>query len=624
LFEEFKSRRGYDLRLELPALFGKDEDEKNRRVLCDYRETISELLLDNFTKPWKSWARGYGAMVRNQAHGSPANILDLYATVDIPEIEGNEPLRFRMATSSGNVSGKKLISAEAATWLNEHFTSNLADIKGALDLFMLNGVNHLVYHGTCYSPPGEPWPGRLFYAAVHLNPRNPQWKDFAELNSYVTGCQSFLQKSVPDNDVLLYYPVYDRFSTPGPEMIEHFDGINAFQGTSFYRCAEQMLTEGFSFDYISDKQILETEVESGMLKTAGNNLYKTIAIPQIEYMPLKTLEKISSLVEAGAKVIFINKGPRSVSGYSDLENSTKQFNEILLRLSTKVEHRSDLALALADAGIRKESMVNEGVRGIRKRDPDGGWIYFINNSRPVAYQGWLPISVAADDIMLFDPMSGMSGKARIRKSASGTEVFVKLEAGQSLILESYTTKIEVPDFPYPEIDGPPVALTGTWKISFESGGPELPLPYESNSLSYWTDSGQQLYKDFSGTATYEISFDKPAGRARRWLLKLESVKESAEVIINGRSIGSLIGPVYQAEFESTLLTKRNVLQVKVSNLMANRIAYMDRNNIPWKKFYNVNFPSRLRENSKDNIFTAAHWETRASGLKGKVELIPLR
>src|SRR5690606_8750135 len=138
---------------------------KNTRVLCDYRETISELVLDNFTQTWKKWAHNYSAIVRNQAHGSPSNILDLYAVVDIPEIEGDEPLRFKMATSSGNVSGKKLVSPEAATWLNEHFESNLADIKEALDKFMLQGINHLVYHGTTYSPAEEPWPGRLFYAA---------------------------------------------------------------------------------------------------------------------------------------------------------------------------------------------------------------------------------------------------------------------------------------------------------------------------------------------------------------------------------------------------------------------------------------------------------------------------
>src|SRR5690606_1570231 len=125
--------------------------------------TLSDLLLEKFTERWRDWAHRHNALVRNQAHGAPSNILDLYAAVDIPEIEGIEPLRIKMASSSGNVSGKRLVSAEAATWLNEHFESSLGDIRQALDNFMLHGVNHIVYHGTCYSPPGEAWPGRLFY-----------------------------------------------------------------------------------------------------------------------------------------------------------------------------------------------------------------------------------------------------------------------------------------------------------------------------------------------------------------------------------------------------------------------------------------------------------------------------
>jgi hypothetical protein len=129
LFEEFRTRRGYDLKVHLPALFGHASPDQNSRVLSDYRETISELVLENFTSRWKKWAHANDAIVRNQAHGSPANILDLYATVDIPEIEGVEALRIKMASSAGNVTGKKLISSESATWLDEHFESNLADIK---------------------------------------------------------------------------------------------------------------------------------------------------------------------------------------------------------------------------------------------------------------------------------------------------------------------------------------------------------------------------------------------------------------------------------------------------------------------------------------------------------------
>ena len=95
LFDEFLKRRGYDLANELPALFSKEKSEKNNRVLCDYRMTIDELILEKFTGEWQKWAHSKNKMVRNQSHGSPANTLDLYGVVDIPETEGTEILRIK-------------------------------------------------------------------------------------------------------------------------------------------------------------------------------------------------------------------------------------------------------------------------------------------------------------------------------------------------------------------------------------------------------------------------------------------------------------------------------------------------------------------------------------------------
>jgi hypothetical protein len=183
LFDEFHQRRGYDLKAHLPALFDAASSGSARRVLSDYRETVSDLMLDDFTRTWADWAHRRGAVVRDQAHGSPANILDLYAAADVPETEGTEPTRIRFATSAAHVAGKPIASAEAATWLTEHFVTTLADVRAALANYFVNGVNHVVDHGTASSPKREPWPGRLFYAAVEFNPQNTWWRDFSELNA---------------------------------------------------------------------------------------------------------------------------------------------------------------------------------------------------------------------------------------------------------------------------------------------------------------------------------------------------------------------------------------------------------------------------------------------------------
>ena len=82
MFEQFEKYRGYKLESCMDKLLNKD-----KQTLADYRQTLSDMLLHNFTEQWTEWAHRHGATTRNQAHGSPGNLIDLYATADIPETE---------------------------------------------------------------------------------------------------------------------------------------------------------------------------------------------------------------------------------------------------------------------------------------------------------------------------------------------------------------------------------------------------------------------------------------------------------------------------------------------------------------------------------------------------------
>ena len=55
------------------------------------------------------------------------------------------------------------------------------------------GVNNVYFHGTCYSPKDDPWPGWKFYASIDMSPTNSIWRDAPELMKYIEHCQSYLQ-----------------------------------------------------------------------------------------------------------------------------------------------------------------------------------------------------------------------------------------------------------------------------------------------------------------------------------------------------------------------------------------------------------------------------------------------
>lgn len=640
-FSEFEQRRGYDLREHLPSLLGEKDTDTRRRVLTDYRETISDLLLEAFTQKWDSWAESNGALIRNQAHGSPANILDLYAASDIPETEGTDIIRAKMASSAANVTGKRLASAEAATWLNEHFSSSLSDVKRALDLYFVSGINHIVYHGTAYSPEAEEWPGWLFYAAVHFNERNPLWNHFADFNNYVTRVQSFLQSGQPDNDILLYYPIHDQWAEPGRGLLRHFDGElgEELSGTLLKKAAELMVERGYAFDFISDRQLKEVTFSDGGLK-AGGVARQTIVVPQSRYLPLETFTKLTELAREGATVIAYGGLPEDVPGLFDLNERRRRYGTIASDIQFNKTSQAGIEEArfgegyflrgesiedlLNYAGALRESMADSGLQFVR-RSHDSGQLYFITNWSKERVDGWVPLSAEAASAALFDPMQGEAGYAQIRTGPNGgLEIYLQLSPGESCIVKTYDTGRREASYRYIEPAGEPHALKGAWTLEFISGGPDLPPNVTTENLKSWTAFGGAAYQSFSGTGSYTIHFEQPAGTSGGWLLNLGDVYESAAAWLNGKELGTLIGPEYEIYISSEWLRANNELVVEVSNLMANRIADHERNGQIWKKFYNVNFPAWLRENrNEQGLFDASGWKPRPSGLAGPVTLTPV-
>jgi hypothetical protein len=637
-FDEFKRRRGYDLRDELPAFFGKDTAEKNARVLSDHRETISDLLLEEYTQPWAKWARTHNGIIRNQAHGSPANILDLYAASDIPETEGANIVGMKLASSAAHVTGKTLASSETATWLDEHWVSTLADVKRRVDLMFLGGVNHNCYHGTVFSPPDEAWPGHHFYASVELDPSNAIWADFDALNAYVARCQSFLQAGKPANDILLYYPIHDTWAQRGTGAMPHFGSGPGGRGGNQPSLAQDLLNHGFTFDYFSDRVLQGVTFADGALQTGGNR-YRVIVVPETKLIPLATMEKLFALADAGATVIFYKNAPNDVPGWGNLSERRDAFNRTTAGLTRaarelhgtvtyrtgkgSVQIAEDIDAALKNAGVAREMFVDRGIK-FERRSLQEGFVYFLSNPGAAEVEGWFTLPVGSRSAAIFDPMTAEKGLASTRTAAGATEVFLRLAPGETTLLRTFANTPAGSPFSYWSATGAPAALTTEWSVKFISGGPALPAAAATRELKSWTQFSGEGYQAFSGTAAYRTTFARPAGDAAAWQLDLGKVAESARVKLNGRELGVVFTAPFRLTIPHEQLAAENTLEILVTNLSANRIADLDRRDPSWKKFYNTNYPARIGSNrGPDGNFSAAQWAPRASGLLGPVTLTPV-
>lgn len=646
---EFSRRRGYDLAGRYDALAGYGDADTVARVWHDYRLTVSELMVDQVFSQWTTWCRERGFITRNQAHGSPGNLLDLYALADIPETEmfghgGPDPLvsRFdeqigkadrdvvcsKFASSAAHVMGRRLCAAETGTWLAEHFHESYEELKCLCDRMFAAGVNHVFWTGTVYSPDDAAWPGWLFYASTQLNPRNPLWREAPTINGYVARVQSVMQSGFIDHDILLYWPLESQWQNPKP-------GVNMMTVHSrgwIPPLARTLWERGWQYDLVSDRQIANLRTAGKGLVSQGGTTYQTVMVPSASIMPETTLAALLQCAEQGATVCFATPLPGDVPGLGRLQERRAVFRNLRARLGdgaadvlrTVTLGRGRIIIgpaepALAAAGIARETLMDQTGVLVERRRHDLGRSYFIANQSMQPITGWAALATPAAAAVAMDPLTGRTGLLDIKAAGTGCSARLEILPGHSLIVRTMTRAIVGPAFD-PLIPGDSVAtLAGPWQVTFVAGGPTLPQPWTATTLASWTTHGDSATEAFSGSACYRITFDLPAGDAPL-LLDLGEVRQVCRIRLNGRELGSLIMHPYRIALPAPVLKATgNALEIEVSNLAANRIRDLDRHKVPWRIFNDINMVDISYKG-----FNATTWPVEASGLLGPVALRTIR
>lgn len=620
LFDEFEKRRGYDLRQHLPELL--DDSSMvggfaSDKVLVDYRETLSDLLLENFTQQWVDWAHSHGVLVRNQAHGSPANLLDLYAAVDIPEIEGfglsnfgikdlrtdsgmtrknfSDVSMLKYASSAAHVTGKPFTSSETFTWLTEHFRTSLSQMKPDLDLMFTCGVNRVFFHGSCYTPKNDAWPGWKFYASIDMSPTNSIWRDAPYLMQYIERCQSFLQMGKPDNDFLVYLPIRDMWRKRGPrnddakeasknrrggeDLLMQFD-IHTMdeKAPEFIRSILTIDSLGYDCDYISDRQLAKVHIENGLLVTEGGTGYKALVIPTGTTID----ERLQILIESLKPYIVIGEDTADMA-----------------RLAKAEPMKTDLKL-----------------RAIRRQN-DEGYHYFIANLTPNDVNADIPLAVPFKNATWYNPMTGDIRPATVLNG----KIALSLRSGESRILKvdgrnrtegtNETNRTN-------GINGhllPQSITPHPWTLSFIESTPQVTQTFHLDTPQTWETLSHET-SVLMGTGVYTTTFTIPKEQAlQHWMIDLGDVRESARVYLNDHFLGCAWAVPFVLDCRDAVKKGKNTLRIEVTNLPANRISDMDRRGIPWRKMKEINVVDINYQNT-----TYAHWSPMPSGLNAPVTL----
>lgn len=428
----FRNSKGYNFEDYLNIFAGFGNQDEAARIKSDYREVLAGMLLGNFVKPWANWVHSGKAQAGIQALGAPGNIIDLYAEADIPVYEtfskgqiGTDSFMFRFASSAGHIAARNLIASRIPC-------ASLLQCKPLLDDLFVSGINYV----SCYDS------------------IRPNVADSTTLDMYIARCQSFLQMGKPDNDFLLYFPVYDMWYNQNGTVLP-FALENAsqwFTSSSVYKAAKILLNKGYSFDYISDYYVSKATASSGKVNVGGNR-YRAVIVPMCRFMPYETFKALTELAKNGVTVLFVEL-PVEVPGLVDVQRKNEKFQELTRSLALMPYESKDkmapygkgkmaiggsLEKMLQFLNLPVEGFATIHVKYIRRKN-DQGYHYFIVNSLPQSVTGWIDLTVEAKSAAIFDPLTGTAGIDQTRKQGGKFQVYLQMNPGESLILQTYTNQ----------------------------------------------------------------------------------------------------------------------------------------------------------------------------------------
>jgi hypothetical protein len=588
--EEFKKRRGYDLLHYLPALAGRviGGEESSKQIQQDHQLTIDDLIADNHYAYRRKLANQDGLLFYSEAAGpnmKEGDLLKNSGRVDVAMAEFWMPSphrpsferRFlvREAASANHVYGKKFTVCESFTSVGTHWEESPFSMKATGDQAFCDGLNRVAFHTASLSPSMTAKPGYTMWAGTHYEPGMTWWNQTPAFNTYLARCSYLLQQGLFAADVLFYQGDKSGY-------------------THALKTVFPTLGEGYDYDHCNTEVLLtRLKVKNGRMVLPDGMSYRVLVIPDRLPMQLPALEKVASLLNAGATVI----GPRPTGMFGKplKPGDTEKFAALVKRLwsgadSNATENsigsgrlvwgktaRQVLNELGAPPDFEHQGLSDAGtIDWIHRSMSDGTEIYFVASRWEKPESVTCAFRVSGKQPELWNPVTGERRDATAFLQENG-RTLVPLEmdpCGSTFIIfrKAIGPKVNgTAASNYPRLK-PQLELGGGWDVSFDPkwGGP---AKIRFDALTDWTKHADQGIKFYSGTAIYKKTFTLPAApdKGSQLFLDLGDVREVAEVRVNGKDLGVVWAKPAGVNITSAVKVGDNELEVTVVNLWPNRL-----------------------------------------------------
>jgi len=589
MVNEFKKLRGYDMLPWMPVLTGQivESAEASEKFLWDFRKTISDLTTINHYDQLTTILQKRNMGRYTESHeGGRAFIgdgMEVKRKADIPmsatwtprEADRVEDVdvatRYKAdvleSASVAHIYGQNLVAAESMTARGNTFAYSPERLKPTADMEMAMGLNLFVIHTSVHQPVDDKKPGLGLGPYGQWFTRHETWAEQAKpWINYLARSSFMLQQGKFVADILYYY---------GED-----SNVTALFGSKL-----PDIPEGYRYDFLNSDALLNILSVSGgkIITPLGMNYMLLVLDPNSIHMPLPVLKKLRTLVQGGA----IISGPKPVRSPS-LSDDQEEFNKIVNELWVNEKGENTVGKGKVLNGMTTD----EAIKTL-KISPDFSYtrtdektiilfihrkmadtdIYWIKNRNNRWEKVDASFRISGKQPEIWHPVSGKIYPVSYTIENGETSIPLNLEPNDALFVvfrkKSHGKSLTLPTMTEKNL----MTVSGPWEVIFQ---PDLGAPEKIilDELSSWTENSDPGVKYFSGTGTYirtikaEENWFNPDDRI--WI-DLGSLKDLAEIVINGKSSGIVWKTPFRLDITDHLKPGDNDIEIKVTNLWVNRL-----------------------------------------------------
>jgi hypothetical protein len=622
---QFNRFRGYDLTAYLPVLAGYTvtNAEVSARFRDDFDLTIQDCIAENFYGRFETLCHEHGLQVGNEAGGPndipPQDVLKNFGHCDILAgefwVNGhyNSPdgynknrrnrLNLKQTATAAHVYGKRQAEAEAFTQQEQdrtHWSLGPAELKPYANDAFCEGINRLMLHQATCQPPSDGKPGYEFCAGQHFTPNITWWQQSPAFFTYLSRCQYMLQQGTFVGDVCFFLGERPPLLAPPkyivPDLGTGYDCDYANAEVLLTRMAVRdgriVLPDGMSYKLLVLQECTSPSPE--IAKQVGAYQQLSVSPVPSRAMSLPVIRKLRDLINAGATVV--GAPPELSAGLKDYPQCDAEVRKLAVEIWGDLDGKIHTVRRFGKGRIiwgktPREILLADGVA------PDFNYtgqadssdqfdyihrslgeteIYFVINRTNQRATSDFTFRVAGKQPEIWDAVTGQTRIARAYHQGNGrTTLPLQLEPFGSyfIVFRKPIARDASGQTPqnFPRLTET-VELKGLWKVTFDTvwGGPAMA---EFPALISWTSRPEGGIKYYSGKATYHKTFDcTPAAHpSGRLFLDLGTVKNVAEVRLNGKNLGILWCAPWRVDITEAVKPTGNLLEIDVIDLWANRV-----------------------------------------------------